>query len=126
MTDVERPTSEDVFVAEVLPDSPVRDMLDRRRPALGANAETQLSRGAARPLTRAEREAAQNDRGIPRRVYAPASLRVAKRALPADERFILLGPASRPRAHERAHTVALRASATATVRVSSELIQSPA
>ena len=126
MTDVERTTSEDVFVVEVLPDSLLRDALDRRRPALGANGETQLSRGAARPLTGAEREAAQNDPGVSPRVYAPASLRVAKRPLPADERFFLLCPASRPRAHERPHTIALRGSATAAVRVSSELIQSPA
>jgi hypothetical protein len=44
--------------------------------------------GESRPLTREEREAAAADKGPAKTVYAPASERVPKPPLPADEKFI--------------------------------------
>ena len=127
MTDVEPPTSEDVFVAEVLPDIAWREVVEPRRPALAPDREARLSGGAARPLTSAEREAAHNDPGIPPRVCAPASLRVPKRPLPADERFFRPEEvAIHRRAPQRANTVALTSPATETVTTWCELVQTPA
>jgi len=57
---------------------------DEAREAL----EESISLGQARPLTREEREAAAHDPGITETVYAPASERVPKPPLPADEKLI--------------------------------------
>ncbi len=57
---------------------------DEAREAL----EERISLGQARPLTREEREAAALDPGITETVYAPASERVPKPPLPADEKLI--------------------------------------
>ena len=50
--------------------------------------EESIGRGEARPLTREEREAAARDKGPAKTVYAPASERVPKPPLPADEKII--------------------------------------
>ena len=47
-----------------------------------------LGSGEARPLTREEREAAARAHGPAKTVYAPASERVPKPPLPADEKLI--------------------------------------
>lgn len=95
--------------------------------APGADPDGQLLRGAARPSTRAELGAARNDAGVPKRVYAPASVRVAKRPLPADERFFPPDAGSSP-PQVRARTYALTSTSpgTATVHVSCELVKTPA
>lgn len=50
--------------------------------------EEGMSLGESRPLTREEREAAAKDKGMSKRVYAPASARVPKPPAPGDERFV--------------------------------------
>jgi hypothetical protein len=50
--------------------------------------EESIGRGEARPLTREERAAAARDPGPAKTVYAPASERVPKPPLPADEKLI--------------------------------------
>jgi hypothetical protein len=57
---------------------------DETREAL----EESIGLGQARPLTREEREAAARDPGVAKPVYAPASERVPKPPLPADEKLI--------------------------------------
>ena len=46
-----------------------------------------------RPLTEAEKEAAERDPGRSERVYAPASARVPKQPVPGDDRLIEGGEA---------------------------------
>jgi hypothetical protein len=46
----------------------------------------------SRPLTEAEKEAAERDPGRSERVYAPASARVPKEPAPGDDRLIKGGP----------------------------------
>ena len=61
---------------------------DRGQDEVREDLEESIGRGEARPLTREEREAAARDPGSAKTVYAPASERVAKPPLPADEKLI--------------------------------------
>ena len=61
---------------------------DRGQDEVREDLEESIGRGEARPLTRAEREAAARDPGPAKTVYAPASQRVPKPPLPADEKLI--------------------------------------
>ena len=61
---------------------------DRGQDEVREDLEESIGRGEARPLTRAEREAAARDPGPAKTVYAPASERVPKPPLPADEKLI--------------------------------------
>ena len=61
---------------------------DRGQDEVLEDLEESIGRGEARPLTREEREAAAHDKGPAKTVYAPASERVAKPPLPADEKLI--------------------------------------
>jgi hypothetical protein len=80
----ERPdgdTRERLPLGELRPD-------DRGQDEVREDLEESIGRGEARPLTREEREAAAHDRGPAKTVYAPASERVPKPPLPADEKLI--------------------------------------
>ena len=68
-------------VGELRPD-------DRGQDEVAEALEESIGTGQGRPLTREEREAAKHDSGIVETVYAPASERVAKPPLPADEKLI--------------------------------------
>ena len=63
---------------------------DRGQDPVREELEESIGRGEPRPLTREEREAAARDLhpGPAKTVYAPATERVAKPPLPADERLI--------------------------------------
>jgi len=61
---------------------------DRGQDEVREDLEESIGRGEARPLTREEREAAARDPGPAKTVYAPASERVPKQPLPADEKLI--------------------------------------
>jgi len=61
---------------------------DRGHDQVREELEESMGRGEPRPLTRQEREAAAHDPGPAKTVYAPATERVAKPPLPADERLI--------------------------------------
>ncbi|HLZ28672.1 MAG TPA: hypothetical protein VKV73_15265 [Chloroflexota bacterium] len=61
---------------------------DRGQDEVREALEESTGLGLARPLTRDEREAAERDPGVVETVYAPASERVAKPPLPADEKLI--------------------------------------
>jgi hypothetical protein len=61
---------------------------DRGQDEVREDLEESIGRGEARPLTREEREAAARDPGPANTVYAPASERVPKPPLPADEKLI--------------------------------------
>src|SRR6267143_113033 len=61
---------------------------DRGQDEVREDVEESIGRGEPRPLTRAEREAAARDPGPAKTVYAPASERVPKPPLPADEKLI--------------------------------------
>ena len=60
---------------------------DRGHDEVREDLEESIGRGEPRPLTREEREAAA-DPGPAKTVYAPASERVAKPPLPADEKLL--------------------------------------
>ena len=60
---------------------------DRGQDEVREDLEESMGRGEPRPLTREEREAAARDPGPPKTVYAPASERVSKPTLPADEKL---------------------------------------
>jgi hypothetical protein len=82
--DDERPdgdSKERLPLGELRPD-------DRGQDEVREDLEESIGRGEARPLTREEREAAAHDRGPAKTVYAPASERVPKPPLPADEKLI--------------------------------------
>jgi hypothetical protein len=68
-------------VGELRPD-------DRGQDEVAEALEESVGLGQARPLTREERDAAAHDSGVVETVYAPASERVAKPPLPADEKLI--------------------------------------
>ncbi len=61
---------------------------DRGQDQVREELEESIGRGESRPLTREEREAAAHDPGPAKTVYAPASERVPKQPLPADEKLI--------------------------------------
>jgi len=61
---------------------------DRGQDEVREALEESIGTGEARPLTRDEREAAARDPGPAKTVYAPASQRVPKPPLPADEKLI--------------------------------------
>ena len=61
---------------------------DRGQDEVREDLEESIGRAAARPLTREEREAAARDPGPAKTVYAPASERVPKPPLPADQKLI--------------------------------------
>ena len=61
---------------------------DRGQDEVREALEESIGLGQPRPLTRDEREAAEHDPGEVKTVYAPASERVAKPPLPADEKLI--------------------------------------
>jgi len=61
---------------------------DRGQDEVREDLEESMGRGEPRPLTREEREAAARDPGPAKTVYAPASERVARPPLPADEKLI--------------------------------------
>ncbi len=61
---------------------------DRGQDQVREAIEESIGLGEPRPLTREEREAAARDSGTVETVYAPASERVAKPLLPADEKLI--------------------------------------
>ena len=61
---------------------------DRGQDEVREDLEESIGRGGPRPLTREEREAAARDPGPAKTVYAPASERVAKPPLSADEKLI--------------------------------------
>ena len=61
---------------------------DRGQDEVREELEESISLGEPRPLTREEREAAARDKGPAKTVYAPASERVPKPPLPADEKLI--------------------------------------
>jgi hypothetical protein len=83
--DDERPdadkTKDRLPLGELRPD-------DRGQDEVREDLEESIGRGEARPLTREEREAAARDPGPAKTVYAPASERVPKPPLPADEKLI--------------------------------------
>jgi hypothetical protein len=64
---------------------------DRGQDEIREELEESIGLGQPRPLTREEREAAARDRGPAKTVYAPASERVPKSPLPADEKLINQG-----------------------------------
>jgi hypothetical protein len=68
-------------VGELRPD-------DRGMDEVAEALEESIGTGQARPLTREEAEAAARDSGAVETVYAPASERVSKPPLPADEKLI--------------------------------------
>ena len=74
-------TREGLPLGELRPD-------DRGQDEVREDLEESIGRGEARPLTREEREAAARDPGPAKTVYAPASERVPKPPLPADEKLI--------------------------------------
>ena len=82
--DDERPDGDD---RERLPLGELRSD-DRGQDEVREDLEESIGRGEPRPLTRAEREAAARDPGAAKTVYAPASERVPKPPLPADEKLI--------------------------------------
>jgi hypothetical protein len=88
------------MVLPLEPERPARTAADVRPPdERDVDAERQalmhtLESGPSRPLTDAERRAAEQDQGVPERVYAPASKRVPKPPVPGD-RAIVDGPESR-------------------------------
>jgi hypothetical protein len=61
---------------------------DRGHDQVREELEEGIGRGESRPLTREEREAAARDPGPAKTVYAPATERIAKPPLPADEKLI--------------------------------------
>jgi hypothetical protein len=61
---------------------------DRGHDQVREELEESMGRGESRPLTRDEREAAAGDSGPAKTVYAPATERIAKPPLPADEKLI--------------------------------------
>jgi hypothetical protein len=61
---------------------------DRGQDEVREALEESIALGEPRPLTREEREAAVRDPGPAKTVYAPASERVPKPPLPADEKLI--------------------------------------
>jgi hypothetical protein len=61
---------------------------DRGQDEVREALEESIGRGEPRPLTREERNAAARDPGPAKTVYAPASERVPKPPLPADEILI--------------------------------------
>ena len=61
---------------------------DRGQDEVREDLEESIGRAAARPLTREEREAAARDPGPATTVYAPASERVPRPPLPADQKLI--------------------------------------
>ena len=61
---------------------------DRGHDQVREELEESIALGQSRPLTREEREAAARDQGPAKTVYAPATERVAKPPLPADEKLI--------------------------------------
>jgi len=82
--DDERPdagSKEKLPLGELRPD-------DRGQDEVREDLEESIGRGEARPLTREEREAAARDPGPAKTVYAPASERIPKPPLPADEKLI--------------------------------------
>jgi hypothetical protein len=84
LEDDERPDAdrkERLPLGELRPD-------DRGQDEVSEDLEESIGRGEARPLTREEREAAARDPGPAKTVYAPASERVPKPPLPADEKLI--------------------------------------
>ena len=82
--DDERPDGDD---RERLPLGELRSD-DRGQDEVREDLEESIGRGESRPLTREEREAAARDPGAAKTVYAPASERVPKPPLPADEKLI--------------------------------------
>ena len=82
--DDERPDAEG---KERLPRGELRPD-DRGQDEVREALEESIGTGESRPLTREEREAAARDPGPARTVYAPASERVPKPPLPADEKLI--------------------------------------
>jgi hypothetical protein len=82
--DDERPDAEGT---ERLPLGELR-LDDRGQDEVREALEESIGRGEARPLTREERAAAARDPGPAKTVYAPASERVPKPPLPADEKLI--------------------------------------
>ena len=74
-------SSERLPLGELRPD-------DRGQDEVREDLEESIGRGEPRPLTREEREAAARDPGPAKTVYAPASKRVPKPPLPADEKLI--------------------------------------
>src|SRR5579859_2365316 len=95
MIDFEALRCEDVFVADALSDVALRALQPNGPNRLRA-AAARLFSGGARALRRAERKAARKDVGVRPRVSAPASLRVPKRPLPADQRFFPPDPVASP------------------------------
>ena len=90
--DDERPDAnsrEGLPLGELRPD-------DRGQDEVREDLEESIGRGEPRPLTREEREAAARDPGPAKTVYAPASERVPKPPLPADEKLIDQGKAGAP------------------------------
>ena len=90
--DAERPDAdrrERLPLGELRPD-------DRGQDEVREELEESIGRGEARPLIREEREAAARDPGPAKTVYAPASERVPKPPLPADEKLIDQGKADAP------------------------------
>jgi hypothetical protein len=61
---------------------------DRGHDQVREELEESIGLGESRPLTREEREAAARDHGPAKTVFAPATERVAKPPLPADEKLI--------------------------------------
>jgi hypothetical protein len=61
---------------------------DRGHDEVREDLEDSIGRGEPRPLTREECEAAARDPGPAKTVYAPATERVSKPPLPADEKLI--------------------------------------
>ena len=61
---------------------------DRGHDQVREELEESIGRGESRPLTREEREAAARDAGPAKTVYAPATERIPKPPLPADEKLI--------------------------------------
>jgi hypothetical protein len=97
MEPAQLPDVEDVLVAEtVTPERRTGDAVPlgvlrpdaSGRDSVVVDLEERLAGGATRPLTRAERDAAKRDRGVPPVVFAPAYERVPKSPAPGDERFV--------------------------------------
>ena len=70
---------------------------DRGQDPVAEDLEESIGRGEPRPLTREEREAEAHDRGPAKTVYAPASQRVPKPPLPADEKLINADDPNKPK-----------------------------
>ena len=77
----DRDSRERLPLGELRPD-------DRGQDEVREELEESIALGEARPLTREEREAAARDPGPAKTVYAPASERVPKPPLPADEKLL--------------------------------------